>query len=295
MIGSGMVRVVTRVVVAAWLAALASGPWRLAAEPLAAQGRVTKYVRFQHGQMVAYGIVEGDRVRPIQGDLFGSWKPGETTLALSEVKLLPPTQPSKILAAAGNYASHLTDRPVPKNPEFFFKPPSCLIGCGEAIVIPPGTTDVHYEGELVVVIGRRAKNVPKEEALRYVLGVTCGIDVSARDWQKNDVQWWRAKGCDTFGPCGPWIVTGLDYDHLGLQLRLNGQVKQQANTRELIFGVAEMVSFISRHMTLEPGDLIFTGTPGTTSAIQPGDRLELEIEGIGVLANPVTAAGRSSP
>lgn len=126
--------------------------------------------------------------------------------------------------------------------------------------------------------------------LYCVLGVTCGNDVSARDWQKNNVQWWRAKGCDTFGPCGPWVVSGIPYDDLLLAVRVNGEVRQQQRTSDLIFGVAAVVSFISQYVTLEPGDLIFTGTPGTTTAIQSGDVVEVEIEGIGVLKNPVSAA-----
>jgi len=142
----------------------------------------------------------------------------------------------------------------------------------------------------VVVIGKRARNVPKEKAAEHVFGVTCGNDISARDWQKGDVQWWRAKGCDTFGPCGPFVVSGLNYGDLDLQMRVNGEVRQHQRTRDLIHNVAAIVSFASRHATLEPGDLIFTGTPGTTTPIKPGDVCEVEIEGIGVLRNKVTAA-----
>lgn len=175
-------------------------------------------------------------------------------------------------------------------PQPFFKSPSCLIATGEEIVIPEGTAEVHYEAELVIVIGKRAKNVSEDQALDYVLGVTCGNDVSARDWQKNDVQWWRAKGSDTFGPVGPYIVSGVNYDDLLLQLRLNGEVKQEQRTSDFIQSVPEMVSFVSRHITLHPGDLIFTGTPGKTSAIKPGDVVEVELEGVGVLKNGVAAA-----
>jgi 2-keto-4-pentenoate hydratase/2-oxohepta-3-ene-1,7-dioic acid hydratase in catechol pathway len=143
---------------------------------------------------------------------------------------------------------------------------------------------------MVLVIGKRAKNVPKEKALDFVFGVTCGNDISARDWQKGDVQWWRAKGCDTFGPCGPFIVSGIDYDDLLVTLRHNGEIKQQQGTRDLIHNVAAMVSFISRYVTLMPGDLIYTGTPGTTGPIKPGDVCEVEVEGVGVLKNKVVAA-----
>lgn len=249
--------------------------------------KVVKYVRFQAAGEVAYGIVEGDSVRQIDGDLFGRWTPTQTTLRLADVQLLVPTRPTKILAAAGNYKSHLGDKPVPKHPELFFKPSSCLIATGEPIVIPKGTQQVEAEGELVIVIGKRAKNVPVGEAMGYVLGVTCGNDVSARDWQKNDVQWWRAKGTDTFGPCGPVVVSGVDYNHLLLRTRINGQVVQEQNTADMIHNVAEMVSFASQHVTLEPGDLIYTGTPGKTSPLRPGDVVEVQIEQVGVLRNPV--------
>lgn len=257
---------------------------------LTAEKEVTKYARFSVNGRVSYGIVEGDRVRKMAGDPFSGGKPTDTTYSLSQVQLLVPTEPSKVLACAGNYKSHLGDAPPHPHPEFFFKVPSSLIACGEEIVIPKGTEVVHYEGELVIVIGKRAKNVSEDQALDYVLGVTCGNDISARDWQKNDVQWWRAKGSDTFGPCGPWIVSGINYDDLLLQLRLNGEVRQEQRTSQMEHGVAAIVSWASRHVTLEPGDLIFTGTPGKTSAIKPGDVLEVRLEGVGALVNTVRAA-----
>ncbi len=309
-----------------WIA-LASLATTAAAEQ--AQGRVTRYARFQAGDTIGYGIVEGDRVRLIDGDLFGDWKSTDRTFPLTSVKLLVPSaRPSQVLALAGNYKSHLgggdhvttvttttrvttnvqtvqttstsetkteSERPgeVPskfQTAQLFFKSPSCLIATGEPIVIPPGTNDVHFEAELVIVIGRKAKNVSKEAARECIFGVTCGNDVSARDWQKNDVQWWRAKGSDTFGPVGPFIVSGLNYDDLQMRLVLNGKVLQDERTSQLIHGVPEIVSFVSRHVTLHPGDLIFTGTPGRTSAIRPGDKVEVEIEGVGTLVNPVVAA-----
>jgi len=248
------------------------------------------YARFQVGRSVAYGIVEGDRVRRLSGDLFGSWSRTDTSYDLTEVKLLVPTEPSKVLALAGNYKSHLGDQPAPKAPEVFFKVPSALLPPGGHIVIPQGTGEVHYEAEMVIVIGKRARNLPADEAGDCVLGVTCGNDVSARDWQRNDRQWWRAKGSDTFGPCGPFIVSGLNYDDLLLELRLNGQVKQRQRTRDMIYNVPQIVSWISQCVTLEPGDLIYTGTPGKTSALKPGDVVEVELEGVGVLKNTVAAA-----
>lgn len=259
----------------------------------AEEKKIMKFARFQAGDATAYGVVEGDNVRQIDGDLFGKWEQTDKVFPLSKVKLLAPTRPTQVLAMAGNYRSHLPGAEIPekfKTVQVFFKTPSCLIADGDSIVIPQGTNDVHYEAEMVLVIGKKAKNVPKDKALGYVFGVTCGNDVSARDWQKGDVQWWRAKGSDTFGPCGPFIVSGLNYDDLLLQMRLNGEEKQKARTKDLIHDVSTMVSVISHHITLHPGDIIYTGTPGKTSAIKPGDVCEVEIEGIGILRNPVTAA-----
>jgi 2-keto-4-pentenoate hydratase/2-oxohepta-3-ene-1,7-dioic acid hydratase in catechol pathway len=256
---------------------------------MGAEKKPTKYVRFQVGDTVSYGVVEGDRVRQLSGDVFQQPTATDKTYALSEVKLLVPTVPTKILATAGNYKSHLAGQAAHPDPQFFFKPPSCLLPDGENVVIPKGTQVVHPEGELVIVIGRRAKDVSADHALDYVLGVTCGNDVSARDWQKSDIQWWRAKGSDTFGPCGPLVASGIDYDNLQLQCRVNGQVRQEAHTSELVHGVAALVSYASKFVTLEPGDLIYTGTPGTTKDIKPGDVVEVELEGVGVLRNPVTA------
>jgi len=248
---------------------------------------VVKYVRFEVGGKVAYGMVEGDRVRELSGDLFGEWAKTDTTHARADVRLLVPSAPSKVLALAGNYKSHLGATAPHAHPEVFFKVPSALLPIGDDIVIPKTTDNVHYEAEVVIVVGKRAKNVPVDAALDYVLGVTCGNDVSARDWQKGDVQWWRAKGSDTFGPCGPVIASGVDYDDLLLELRLNGEVKQSQRTSLLVHGVAEIVSWISQHVTLEPGDLIYTGTPGKTTAIKAGDVVEVELEGVGVLRNGV--------
>ena len=257
----------------------------------AAEKKPTKYVRFEAAGKTAYGIVEGENVRELKGDLFGEFEVTSTCHQLSDVKILVPSQPSKVLAAAGNYMSHLAAEDVTerakKPPELFFKVPSCLIAQGENVVLPEGSNDVHFEAELVIVIGKKAKNVSADQALDYVFGVTCGNDISARDWQKNDVQWWRAKATDTFGPCGPYIVSGIDYSKLNLLLRLNGEIKQEQNTCDMIHDVAELVSFASRHCTLLPGDLIYTGTPGKTSALKAGDVVEVELEGVGVLRNPV--------
>lgn len=256
-----------------------------------AEGRkVVHYARFRVGGESRYGVVEGDRVRVISGEPFGDWEATGETYPLEGVELLVPTVPSKILAVGINYRSHLGSRPEPKVPELFYKAPSALLPNGGTIVIPEGTEGIHFEGEMVLVVGRRATKIPESAARDYLLGVTCGNDISARDWQKGDLQWWRAKGSDTFAPCGPFIASGLDYDDLAIELRVNGMVKQSQRTSDLIFPAARIVSWVSRHVTLEPGDLIYTGTPGTTSALQPGDVVEVELEGVGVLRNTVAAS-----
>ncbi len=256
---------------------------------------MTTFLRFQDGQRPRHGVLDGQTVYPlVRGTPFGAFRRGREGRTLSEVRLLPPCQPTKIIAMAVNYPTHVRDgarhmgsQASVGEPQPFLKATSCLAGPGDDVVLPPGAGPVHYEGEMVVVIGRKCRAVSPEKAVDYVLGVTCGNDVSAREWQRNDKQWWRAKGSDTFAPLGPWIVTGLDPMDLGLALRLNGQTRQQARTSELIHGVPDIISFISRYMTLEPGDVIYTGTPGTTDEMCAGDVVEVEVEGVGVLRNRV--------
>jgi len=248
---------------------------------------IQRYVRFRKGNTTAYGRLDGETIHELDGSIFDSPRESGKTYRLSDVKLLVPSEPTKILATAGNYASHLGETPKPKNPELFWKAVSALLDPEGTIVIPKGTNDCHYEGELVIVIGKRAKNVSVAEAKNCVFGVTCGNDVSARDWQQNDIQWWRAKAADTFAPVGPCIATGVDYNNLLLTTRLNGEVKQQQRTDTFIYNVEEIVSFVSQVVTLEPGDLIYTGTPGQTSPMKAGDMVEVEIEHIGILRNKV--------
>jgi 2-keto-4-pentenoate hydratase/2-oxohepta-3-ene-1,7-dioic acid hydratase in catechol pathway len=213
-------------------------------------------------------------------------------VALADVELLAPVTPSKVIAVGLNYRSHIGDQDPAPYPGLFAKYPTSIVGPGADIVIPPDAGNVHYEGELVVVIGKTAKNVAEEDAHDYIFGVTAGNDVSERNWQRDDLQWLRAKGSDTFGPLGPAVVTGLDYNDLHVETRLNGEVRQAASTADLIFGVDNIVSYVSRYVTLYPGDIIFTGTPGSTRAMQPGDVVEIEVQGVGVLRNTVAAAGR---
>ena len=230
-------------------------------------------------------------VRVILGDLFRDPELLPETIPLSSVRLLAPVTPSKVIAVGLNYQSHIGERDPAAYPGLFAKYPTCLIGPEDSVVRPPDSRNLHYEGEMVIVIGRRAKNVSVEEAQDYVFGVTAGNDISERDWQQADLQWFRAKASDTFGPVGPVIARGLDYNHLLLQTRVNGEVRQSAPTSDLIFGVDEIVSYVSRYVTLLPGDIIFTGTPGTTLAMEPGDVVEVELEGVGVLRNTVVAGG----
>jgi 2-keto-4-pentenoate hydratase/2-oxohepta-3-ene-1,7-dioic acid hydratase in catechol pathway len=250
--------------------------------------------RFQHAGAVRYGILEGDSVQPIDGDLFGDRRPSGDSVPLSDVRLLAPVVPRTILAAAVNYQSHLpTGRAVlkedqaPDIPQLFLKPASSVIGPGETIVLPAGARRVDAEGELVAVIGRACRRVTEAEALSCVLGYTCGNDVSARHWQRDDLQWWRAKGADTFTPLGPVIATDIDAADLMLHTRVNGEERQSSSTSQLIHGIAELIAFASEVMTLEPGDILFTGTPGEPPRLEDGDTVEVEIEGIGTLANPV--------
>ena len=246
-----------------------------------------KFARYEaHGE-VAYGVVENDIVKQISTTPFDQFQVTDHTHQLSDVRLLAPCTPAKIVAIGRNYISHLRGRDAPERPEAFFKVSSSIIGPGEAIILPQDAGEVHEEAELVAVIGKRCKKVTKEEALDYILGYTCGNDVSAREWQSKDLQWWRAKSSDTFSPFGPFIVTGLDPFNLELKGRINGKEVQGTNTSELHFDLPTMVSFISQVVTLEPGDLLYTGTPGATTPLQPGDTVEVEISGIGVLSNPV--------
>ena len=251
---------------------------------------MTKYIRFRSGSGTSYGVLHGETVRELSGNPIAGASETGVTHPVDAVQLLAPCLPPKILAVGLNYRSHLNGRPQPAHPEMFYKPVTALAGPGDAIVIPPDATDVHYEGELVIVMGRETRNASPDQARAAIFGVTCGNDVSERNWQHGagkDLQWWRAKGSDTFAPLGPAIVTGIDYGQLLLQTRLNGEVVQKQYTSDLIFDCPSIVSWVSGWVTLMPGDLIYTGTPGSTRKLAPGDTVEVEIESIGTLRNPV--------
>src|SRR5438874_11456978 len=213
--------------------------------------KMTRYIRYASADKISYGILEDKTVRELRGDIFADPEPTGTTLNLADVKLLAPCQPSNVVAVGRNYKSHIADRNIEpaKEPGLFWKPSSCVIGTGEDIVLPPGANNTHYEAELVVVIGKTAKNIKQADAAGHIFGITAGNDVSERDWQKNDLQWFRAKGSDTFGVLGPCIVQGLNYNDLLVQSRLNGEVRQSQRTSDLLFDIATIVSYVTEFVT----------------------------------------------
>lgn len=251
-----------------------------------------RIVRYQQkDEAPQYGWLLDDKIGEIDGDIFGRYRRRDASLPRAEVKLLAPSQPSKIVCVGRNYVDHAKElgNEVPKVPLLFLKPPSSIISSGEAIVLPPQSAQVEHEAELVVVVGKRGRHVTTEEAKNYIFGYTVGNDVTARDLQKTDGQWTRAKGFDTFCSFGPWIDTDFDPSDAVVTCRVNGQMRQMASTRDMVFSVATLVAYISSVMTLEPGDLIFTGTPAGVGPLKPGDRVDVEIDGLGAISNPVKA------
>ena len=252
-----------------------------------------RLARFRHGNRIATGSVEDDYVRPLAGTFFHNPVPTGEDVPLSEVRLLAPVLPSKIVAVGKNYADHAAEMggDVPEEPVIFIKPSTAVIGPADPIPYPAMSSRVDHEAELAVVLGRVARHIRAEDAGRYILGFTCGNDVTARDLQAKDGQWTRAKGFDGFCPLGPWIETELDPTDLWLECRVNGEVRQSARTSQLTFGPNRLVEFISQVMTLLPGDVILTGTPAGVGPLEVGDKVEVEVEGIGVLQNEVAPGG----
>ena len=235
-------------------------------------------------------IATGSDARLVEGDAFGQYELG-APVALDPAALLPPVRPTKIVAIGLNYKDHAAEmnKALPPEPLMFMKPSTAVIGPGDAIALPMWAGEIHHEAELAVVIGRRASRVSAADAMSYVLGLTCGNDVTARDLQKKDVQYTRGKGFDTFAPIGPSIALGLDPSALTIEGLVNGAVRQSSSTRELIFPVATLIEHVSRVMTLLPGDIILTGTPSGVGPLAPGDTVTVRIEGIGELTNRVEA------
>jgi 2-keto-4-pentenoate hydratase/2-oxohepta-3-ene-1,7-dioic acid hydratase in catechol pathway len=250
-------------------------------------------VRCDAGRGPRYGRLAADgEVRFLAAAPWaGGTETGETA-ALAAVRLLAPCEPSKVVGIGRNYAAHAKElgHELPPAPLVFLKPPTGVIGPGDEIVLPPASREVHHEAELGVVIGRRCRNVDEADAASCIAGYTCVNDVTARDLQRAEVQFTRAKGFDTFCPIGPWIVEELDLSALPVRCRVNGVLRQDGNTRDLIFGIPRLVAFVSSVMTLLPGDVIATGTPAGVGPIATGDRVEIEVGGIGTLSNPVVHA-----
>jgi 2-keto-4-pentenoate hydratase/2-oxohepta-3-ene-1,7-dioic acid hydratase in catechol pathway len=249
---------------------------------------------------IFYGIVKEDTIHLIDGNIFDRWEKTDRTIAAADVRFLAPVMPVNIFALGLNYKSHTAQcqQEIPSRPEFFLKATSCVTGHGSPILIPKwASSQVDYEAEMAIVIKKTARNITEKEAPDYILGYTCGNDVSARDCQLQDLQWSRGKSFETFGPLGPWIETDLDPGHCHLRCWVNDELRQDSITSMMIFPAAHIVSYLSRCTTLLPGTVIFSGTPSGCGGhinpqvwLKPGDVVKIEIEGIGILQNPVAEA-----
>ncbi len=256
-----------------------------------------KRIRYRDENGVSWGELEGGTIHPLTNILGERSGP---TVMLSDVTLLAPCEPKNIVCVGKNYAKHVVEmggsaEDLPKEPGLFIKALNTLANPGDPIPYPSWTQNLHFEGELAVVIAREMRDVSEAEALRYVLGYTCAVDVTARDKQRSDLQWARGKSADGFCPVGPWLETDLDTSSLSVQTRLNGELKQDGNTADLIFSVPKVLSYISSFLTLEPGDLVLTGTPDGVGPMQAGDKLEVTVEGIGTLEGYVETSERLVP
>lgn len=250
-----------------------------------------RLVRFRYGERIATGAVENgsEDVRILRGTFFDDPTPTGEQVPLDDVRLLAPVLPSKLVCVGKNYAAHAAEfgSEVPEEPLLFLKPSTSVIGPGDPIQLLPISKRIDYEGELAVVIGRLARGVRAEDAYRYILGYTCANDVTLRDLQRTNDQWTRAKGFDGSCPLGPWIETALDPNDIRVETRLNGEIRQAAQTSDMVFGVAELIEYVSEFMTLLPGDVLLTGTPEGVGRLSAGDIVEVEVDGIGTLLNPV--------
>jgi 2-keto-4-pentenoate hydratase/2-oxohepta-3-ene-1,7-dioic acid hydratase in catechol pathway len=250
-----------------------------------------RIVRYSHDGQMSFGVLEGETIAAITPHPFAPFEYSGERLALDEVRLLAPVLPTKVVAVGKNYADHAKEMgdDVPEEPIIFLKPSTSVVGPGDPIIYPAGVDRVDFEGELAVIVGKMARRLDEATALQVVLGFTCANDVTARNLQASDGQWTRAKGFDTFCPLGPWIETDLDSSDLAVRTLVNDEQRQSSRTSMLVISVARLLAFISGVMTLLPGDVILTGTPAGIGALSPGDRVEVEIEGIGVLTNRVVA------
>lgn len=254
-----------------------------------------KFVRYQNSSNeISYGSFEGETIKKIEGDIFGKYVITDTVVKTADVKLLAPCLPSKIMCAGTNYMSHIKeceemnlDVSIPKEPLIFSKPSTSIVGPDDDVVYPPDVERVDFEGELGIVIGKVCKGATKENALDYVLGATCLNDVSARSLQWYENQWTRGKGVDTFCPIGPIITDEIDPSNALIKTRLNGTLLQDGNTNDMIFNIPTLIEYISKYITLLPGDIVATGTPAGVAPMKVGDVVEIEIEGIGILKNTI--------
>jgi len=251
-----------------------------------------KIVRIKSGDDIAYGVADTEGVLVYNGTPFVAWEPTESVVPWNNVTLLAPVIPTKVLCVGKNYEDHAAefDGEVPEEPLIFMKPATAVVGTNANVVHPAITNEVHHEAELAVVISKPARNIKAEDASQYIFGYTAANDVTARDLQRRDGQWTRAKGFDTFCPLGPAIETELDpLERLAVICRVNGEVRQAGFTSDMVFGVAEVMAYVTAFTTLLPGDVILTGTPSGVGKVEPGDLMEVEVDGIGVLANRVVA------
>jgi len=249
-----------------------------------------RFVRYQVGNdEPCYGWCYEDLVGPIDGSPFGDYRRMEAQFPLASVRLMAPVQPSKIVCIGRNYIDHAKEQgaDVPEIPMLFMKPPSALIGHRDTIILPPQSSKVEHEAELAVVIGKSGRWIQPEQAGEHIFGYTIANDVTARDLQRKDGQWTRGKGFDTFCPVGPWIETELDPYDILISSRVNDEIRQMASTRDMVFSIQQLIAFISSVMTLQPGDLILTGTPAGVGPLEDGDQVSIHIEGIGDLINLV--------
>ena len=258
-----------------------------------------RWLKFTADEQTSWGIIEGDRVIAVSGDPFGEWQRTPRAHALADVKIELPLMPRTFYCVGLNYLKHLKEAAdkrgevpnVPDRPEIGYRAQNALIAHDEDVVIPATATEkIHYEGELVVVIGKKAKHLSEADAMSCVFGYTIGNDVSERSWQKADRGLWRAKNADTFKPMGPWIVTGIDPRDMTTHVRVNGKTVHSFPTGNMLFSAAEVISDVSRYNTLSPKDVVWLGTDEVPESVKPGDVIEIEITGIGVLRNRVAAA-----
>ena len=254
-----------------------------------------RFLRFRHGERIATGAIESgdDVVRVLRGTFFDDPVPTGEEVPVDDVRLLAPVLPSKIVCVGKNYAAHAAEfgLDVPEEPLLFLKPSTAVIGPHDPIRLLPISRRVDYEGELAVVIGRLARDVRAEDAFRVILGYTCANDVTLRDLQHNDDQWARAKGFDGSCPLGPWVETEVDPNDVHLWTRLNGDTVQAGRTADMVYGVGTLIEYITTFMTLLPGDVLLTGTPEGVGRLSEGDTVEVEVDGVGTLSNPVVGAG----